>query len=417
MTAAASERIPRLRIDWSEPGTIVSAAAHAALLVALLVSFSSSSKLQDAQESIPVETVTNAQFNEIMKGEKTAKAMPHAQTKVDRVAPVEVRRPSPPTPQAKVDVPSPPAQLKRTEDPGQDDLPAAAPPKKTAALPPPAAERAPPKVEPKPPKVEPKPEPKAPEAKKEPPPKDDPDAEIVKPAARPAPKKHAEKPPPKPLEKPVEKPTRVAKKPAPKSDPKSRTDKVAKLLEEKKLEELAADDPPPKPEKPHKHHAKPRSGTEATEPDRHFDPSDIAKLLNKEAPQSTGSTGRKASKVASLGAPNSNAPRLSPFFMNQLGQLITSQYFKCWGNQGLGDDDYIPRFDIRYNPDWTLAARPVLLNKPATAKQRALADSALRAITNPDCNPLKIPSSYAPYYEQWRHTPINFDPKGDGSAG
>ena len=39
---------------------------------------------------------------------------------------------------------------------------------------------------------------------------------------------------------------------------------------------------------------------------------------------------------------------------------------------------------------------------------RAAADSALRALRNPRCSPLKLPSEK---YEQWKSIVINFDPQ------
>ena len=57
----------------SEPGVIVSAVGHAALLVATLAVFSDAPQFKEAEESVPVEVVTNEQFNQIMRGEKTAK--------------------------------------------------------------------------------------------------------------------------------------------------------------------------------------------------------------------------------------------------------------------------------------------------------------------------------------------------------
>lgn len=57
----------------SEPGLVVSAAVHAGLLLATLIAFSDTKKFDDAQETVPVDIVTDAQLNQVMKGEKTAK--------------------------------------------------------------------------------------------------------------------------------------------------------------------------------------------------------------------------------------------------------------------------------------------------------------------------------------------------------
>ena len=54
------------------PGLVVSSVSHAALLLAALVGFSHTPKFSDAEETVPVEMVSDQQFNQIMKGEKTA---------------------------------------------------------------------------------------------------------------------------------------------------------------------------------------------------------------------------------------------------------------------------------------------------------------------------------------------------------
>ena len=51
----------------------MSALVHAGVLAATLVAFSTSEKFDDLQETVPVEVITDNQFNEIMKGDKAAK--------------------------------------------------------------------------------------------------------------------------------------------------------------------------------------------------------------------------------------------------------------------------------------------------------------------------------------------------------
>ena len=56
----------------SKTGLIASSALHGGLLAALLFGFAAAPKFDDATESIPVATVTQSQFNEIMKGDRDA---------------------------------------------------------------------------------------------------------------------------------------------------------------------------------------------------------------------------------------------------------------------------------------------------------------------------------------------------------
>jgi colicin import membrane protein len=95
-----------MKFDKVEPGAWVSGAAHAAILAAGLLALPSST-FPEAQEGIPVEVITDNQFSEITRGEKTAKEVkPEANPRVDRVAEVRDQRdpgeaqrhtPAPPT--------------------------------------------------------------------------------------------------------------------------------------------------------------------------------------------------------------------------------------------------------------------------------------------------------------------------------
>jgi colicin import membrane protein len=75
-----------LKVSRSEPGVVVSSAAHAGLLIAALVLFSDGKKFDDAQEMIPIEVVTDDGLNQVAKGEKTARDLKPS-TRVDKVAP------------------------------------------------------------------------------------------------------------------------------------------------------------------------------------------------------------------------------------------------------------------------------------------------------------------------------------------
>jgi colicin import membrane protein len=61
-----------VKVNWSEPGMVVSGVAHAALLVLALVAFSDNQPFEDAQESIAVDVISSSEFSQITKGEKTA---------------------------------------------------------------------------------------------------------------------------------------------------------------------------------------------------------------------------------------------------------------------------------------------------------------------------------------------------------
>ena len=125
-----------MRVSRSEPGVVVSAAVHAGLLLAALVVFSDAQKFDDAQETVPVEVVTDTALNQIMKGEKTARELKPSQ-RVDKVAPPERDQAAAAARRGEEGhVPTPPPPLRRLPDPGADDTPEPTPPKRVAALPP-----------------------------------------------------------------------------------------------------------------------------------------------------------------------------------------------------------------------------------------------------------------------------------------
>jgi hypothetical protein len=362
----------------SEPGFLLSAAVHAGLLAILLVHFSHEQKFDDAQEAVPVETITENQFSEIMKGEKTAKEA--TKPRADKVADLAEIKPTPPTPEAKRDVPVPPPPLKRLPDPGEAD--------QTPEQPAPPTPPTPPERPAPPPPVAKAPPP--PETKQEP---EMDDAEPIKPPPRPKPPEKAEqKPtppaPPKPPEKPAPK---AAEKPAPKPP---KLDEVAKLLAETK-------------EKPA---SKPKSGDQSAPPHQAPNLSEIAKLLNKEAPEAKFSTGREVSRTASLGAANATGAKMSPSMSDSLNGLLQEQYKQCWNYLPLtGGQKYVAKIRVAFLPDGSLAAQPALLNPPSDPALRGLAESALRAVRR--CNPMRIPPQYRPYYEQWKDWVVGFDPE------
>jgi hypothetical protein len=176
-------------------GLVFSGALHATLLAMILVSFASAPRFDDAAEAIPVETITQSQFNEIMKGERDAKPAKPAQ---QPPAPAPIVAALPPTP------PEPPPELKHIDDTPPPDPPAPLPPPK-------------------------------PEAAKSPPPPPEPDkAEVIKP--KPAVEAKAPPTPPDPPARP-----KAPEPPKPPAPEKPKVDNVARLLEKAKTDE------PPKP--------------------------------------------------------------------------------------------------------------------------------------------------------------------------
>lgn len=352
------------------PGLAVSGSVHLCLLVLALFSFSGTPPLSDAQESIPVAVVSNDQFSQIMKGEKTATEV-KPRPRSEKLAEVAELTPHPSPADALKPIPAPPSPLKRQADRGQADLQEA---------PKPAEQNVP-----------------APR----------PSQDIAKPAQKPVASKVAVMLPLKPqVEEDAESAASraVPSKPKPpveapkKVEPKFKPDQLAKLLERDKHQEK---------QKPV---AKPKSGDEAAEPQQKFDVADIAKFLSKETPQSKQARGHELSQMASLGAPTASAAKMSPSLWDQLDGLLQEQYKRCWTYAGLGGQQkYIPEIHVQYTPDGSLIGQPVLLNPPSDPNLRSLAESAMRAVRR--CDPLRIPAQYQPYYDQWKGRIVRFDPE------
>ncbi len=346
----------------SEPGTIVSAVAHAALLAATLVVFSDVPQFREAEESVPVEVITNEQFNQIMRGEKAAKDTKPLPPRADKISEQTETRPTPVIREAKVDTAAPVQAGKREPDPGQDEKPVPAQQKQATPTPPP-------------PKTEPVKEPPKPE-----PPKD---AEALEKL------KQQQKPEPKKVEAPI--PPKIP--PRPKEPEPPKVDQVAKLLEQSKDIKPAQ---------------KAKTGDEQAMKAK-TDPTEISRLLSREQAQQRASTGQQVSQTASLGTATANAPKMSPSLWAALDGLLQDQYKQCWSYLGMSSGQrYIPQIKVEYSKDGSLVGAPSLLNPPSDPSLTSLAESAVRAVRR--CNPLKIPAQYQPYFEQWRARILRFDP-------
>jgi hypothetical protein len=72
-------------------------------------------------------------------------------------------------------------------------------------------------------------------------------------------------------------------------------------------------------------------------------------------------------------------------------------------------DVYVAQIKVVFNPNGSLAARPLLLNPPTDPAWRPFAKSAMQAIKK--CDPLHFPPQYAPYFDQWKVSTFHFDPR------
>ncbi|MCI0601094.1 MAG: cell envelope biogenesis protein TolA [Beijerinckiaceae bacterium] len=345
------------------PGFAVSGGVHIGLLAVALISFSQTPQLSDAQESIPVAVLSNEQFSQIMKGEKTA-AEVQPQQRSEKIAETAELTSKPSPADAHKDVLAPPSPLKRQPEPGQAEPKEAPKPAQSTAAPP-----------------------------------SRPVQDSAKPPEKPQPSKQTAAPQLQPrLHDEAEAALPDASAASRKPPPKFKPDQLTRLLEREKQKETQ------------RAAAKPKSGEEANEPQRKFDLGDIAKFLNKETPQRKQARGSETNQLASLGSPTASAAKMSPSLWDQLDGLLQEQYKRCWSFAGLGGQQkYIPEIHVQYQLDGALIGHPELLNPPADPNLRALAESAMRAVRR--CDPLRIPAQYQPYYDQWKGRIVRFDPE------
>lgn len=234
-----------------------------------------------------------------------------------------------------------------------------------------------PKPPPEPPKARPAPPPPAPPPEPEPAPKVA--ALPPPPEAKPkAEKKPEPKPEPEAKPKPRSSPVLANAKPLKKPPPPDAFASVLRTLEELKQR-------PPKPkDKPPEEKGKPKD--EKTET---FE-QQIAKALT---------------------APSRPHDPSRPLAISEI-DLVRQQIIKCWNVPAGAKEAWnlVVEVSVVMNPDGTVRdARVQDAGRMARDPfYRAAAESALRAVKNPRCQPFKLPPEK---YDQWRDMVLNFDPR------
>jgi len=352
-----------MKFDKVEPGVWVSGAVHAAIVAAGLLALPSSS-FPEAQEGIPVEVITDNQFSEITRGEKTAKEVkPEANPRVDRIAEVREQR-----------------------DPGEAQRHTPAPPTRPADM-------------------------KVAEQEVE--------AAAPPPPVRPEPKREAEKKPTaEDLAKLAEREDAEAlakqqaeAKAAAEAKAKAEADAKAKALADAKAKAEADADAKAKAiaEAKAKAEAEAKAKRQAEIAEK-FNPGDIRELLQSKQPAQSGSTGSEINRTASLGTSTGTAQRLNPSQRDALIGILQEQLHRCWvvpvALQSAPKPP-VPSIRIQLNQDGTLAAEPAVLNRSPEPLFGVAADSATRAARR--CAPLRIPAQFAPYYQDWKDLVVNFN--------
>jgi outer membrane biosynthesis protein TonB len=216
----------------------------------------------------------------------------------------------------------------------------------------------------------------------------------------------APEPPPKPVEKPVEKkpePPKPVAESKPKDEPKPiekkpeppKVDPIAEALKseatKKPVPKPEAKAAPPQPPKP--------------KPERTFDQSKIAALLDKRDPTRQVATGSALNSSASLGASSGTAATLSQSELDALRARLT----KLWNVQAGTErpEELIVDIRIRLTPDRRLAAPPEVVSHGSSPRYQAAADAAMRAVLQGQPYDMLQTATY----EQWKDMIVTFDPR------
>lgn len=221
----------------------------------------------------------------------------------------------------------------------------------------------------------PKPEKPKEVAQAEPPKPEPPKAEPPKPEPPPPP------PPPQP---PKPEPPKPEPPPPPKPAPKPEPPKPAPTP------------PPPKPEPPKKND------------DAAFDA--LLKNLAKKDPAHTDQPKQQVATAEPKASTQPIAPLGAQLSTSEL-DLVKQQIYECWNAPAGAREakNLTPEFRVYMNPDGTVRSA-TQLNSERNSDQffRAAAESAMRALRNPRCSPLKLPPDK---YDLWQTFTITFDPK------
>jgi hypothetical protein len=204
------------------------------------------------------------------------------------------------------------------------------------------------------------------------------DVAAVPPAPAPKPKQAKEKPKPEPKAEPKPEPRKVPPKQLAKAKPKRKPkppDNFASVL--KTLEDLEQSTPKTEAKKDKK-----------KQPDKKFDDM-IAQALMSQKPQHDPTRPLTISEI----------------------DLVRQQIARCWNLPAGAKDaeNLIIEIKVGMNPDGTVReARIANQSRMSDGFFRAAAESALRAVLNPRCQPFKLPSEK---YNIWQTMILTFNPK------
>jgi hypothetical protein len=244
--------------------------------------------------------------------------------------------------------------------------------------------------------------------------------------AEPIPRPHAKPQPPKP-EPPKPEPPKPAKVEPPKPEPPKPKHETAKAEPPKPAKPepakpAKAEPAKPSPAKPQVA-SKPDSKAEAKEAKKDAKPApefDVNAILNNLRPTARQQDRRPPAptppRQQSASAAPVAAPSLSQHLTSSETDAVRRQIESCWSFVGGGKEVQHIEVEIRVqmNPDATVReARIVDAGRnQSDPLYRSVAESARRAILNPECSPLRLPRDK---YDLWKSFTFIFSPRDFGT--
>ena len=204
-------------------------------------------------------------------------------------------------------------------------------------------------------------------------------------------------PPPAPPQKAEVKPTPAPEKlPEPKAEP---------LPDPKKKEVAKAPEPAAPTQKFAE--AKPQKKPQPTKDDF------LKDILKDVAPPkvATNDAPKQPVKNPSPPPPVQQATAIDDQLTMSEIDFIRRQYIECWNPPAGARDaaDLVVSIHVDYNPDGSVRRASIEdTGRMGDTFYRTAAESALRAVLNPRCNPLKVPSKK---YDSWKSVTLNFNPR------
>ncbi len=238
------------------------------------------------------------------------------------------------------------------------------------------------------------------------------------PPPKPKPEK---KPEPKTEKKPPPPPKKPPKTAAPPPPPPAKDPEVAALPPEPKPK--AKPKPKPKPEakpKPIRKLAKAKPRRKPKPPDAFTSVlKTVEKLKARPPPKEKKKEDKKPEKketfeqqmAQALMSRTARNDPLRPLAISEI-DLVRQQIRECWSLPAGAKEaeDLSIEIKMAMNPDGTVRQARILDQNRLQSDPffRAAAESALRAVLNPHCNPLKLPPEK---YQQWQNMILIFDPR------